>query len=348
MRRFEGLSYVPSSPGRGSVVTWGVFDGVHRGHQQILRDTIARARELTCDAVVVTFDRHPRTVLTGVSTPLLTSLPHRLALLERTGVDAAVVLTFDRAFALLSAEEFVRRVLVEGIGAKGVVAGYNTAFGRNREGTRTLLEALGTRFGYTVFGSSPVHHPASWPGQRGQPISSTRVRDAITGGRLAEAAEMLGRPVTIVAPVVRGAGRGRTLGFPTANLDLGGITCPPVGVYAATGRASLLVGRTGGLAEFPALVNVGRRPTFEGPEANECVEVHLVGYSGDLYGGSLEVEFHRKIRDERAFSSAQELSRQIALDKEALLADQQAGLARLGQGGGADSLVCLTGSPEGR
>ncbi len=110
---------------------------------------------------------------------------------------------------------------------------------------------------------------------------------------------------------------------------------------------SAALGRTGG-AEFPALVNVGRRPTFEGPDANESVEVHLVGFSGDLYGGSLEVEFHRKIRDERAFTSAQELSRQIALDKEALLADQQAGLARLGQGGKADSQVCLTGSPEGR
>ncbi len=326
MRRFQGLEnaakaslLVPRGAVKGAVVTWGVFDGVHRGHQQILRDTIARAREVGGEAIVVTFDRHPRTVLTGVSTPLLTSLPPRLALLERLGLDGAVVLPFDRDFAALSAEEFVRRVLVESLSARGVVAGYNTAFGRNREGNRTVLEALGARFGFSVYGSSPVHH-------RGQPISSTRVREAILGGRLADAAELLGRPVSVLARVLRGAGRGRTIGFPTANLDLTGVVCPPRGVYAA-------LGRTGGV-EYPALVNVGRRPTFDGPEAAETVEAHLVGFSGDLYDAEIEVEFHRKIREERAFSSAQELARQIACDRDALLAES--------------GLICLTGSPEGR
>ncbi len=326
MRRFQGMSshggaslLVPPGSVKGAVVTWGVFDGVHRGHQQILRDTLARAREIGGEAVVVTFDRHPRTVLTGVSTPLVTSLPHRLALLEQIGLDAAVVLTFDRDFAALSAEEFVRWVLVESLSARGVVAGYNTAFGRNREGNRTVLEALGARFGFSVYASSPVHH-------RGQPISSTRVREAILGGRIADAAELLGRPVSVLARVLRGAGRGRTIGFPTANLDLTGVICPPTGVYAA-------LARTGGV-EYPALVNVGRRPTFDGPEASESVEAHLVGFSGDLYGAEIEVEFHRKIRDERAFSSAQELARQIARDKDALLDESGA--------------ICLTGSPEGR
>lgn len=319
MRQFQGLSDVPRGSVTRAVVTWGVFDGVHRGHQQVLRDTLARAREMGGEAVVVTFDRHPRTVLTGVSTSLITSLPHRLRLLERAGIDVAVVLSFDRAFASLSAEAFVELVLVEALSAKGVVAGYNTSFGRNREGNRTVLEALGARHGFSVYGSTPFLH-------RGAPISSTRIREAILAGRLSEAAEMLGRPVSVLASVVRGAGRGKTLGFPTANLDLSGITSPPVGVYAAHGRV--------GPAEYPALVNVGRRPTFDGPGVAESVEVHLVGFSGDLYGVEIEVEFHRKIRDERAFASAQELARQIACDKEALLAE-------LG-------LICLTGSTEGR
>lgn len=319
MLRYHGLSGVPRGAFKSAVVTWGVFDGVHRGHQQILRETLARAREIGGEAIVVTFDRHPRTVLTGVSTPLITSLSHRLALLERLELDAAVVLPFDRDFAALRAEEFVRRVLVECLSARGVVAGYNTSFGRNREGNRTVLESLGARSGFSVYGASPVHH-------RGQPISSTRIREAIFGGRLTDAAELLGRPVSVRARVLRGAGRGRTFGFPTANLDIAGVVCPPTGVYAA-------LGRVGGV-EFPALVNVGRRPTFEGPDAVETVEAHLVGYSGDLYDAEIEVEFHRKIRDERPFSSAQELARQIARDRDALLA--------------ASGAICLTGLSEGR
>lgn len=305
-RRFElGDPALPGAFARPAV-TVGVFDGVHRGHRALLRELTGWAAEGGVDPVVVTFDVHPRTVLTGEGPALLSGIEHRVGLLGREGVRGVVVLPFDKIMASWTAEEFVRRVFVDALRASRVLVGRNHRFGRGRAGDFALLRALGARHG---FEAREVDLEVA-----DDVISSTAIRQAIRAGDLPGARALLGRPVALLGRVVQGDQRGRTLGFPTANLDLQGAVRPPRGVYAAWARVGpdplALAG-----PDRPAVVNVGRRPTFH-PEAEEdLVEVHLLEPPREeLYGRWLELTFAARLREERRFSGPGELKEQIGRD----------------------------------
>ncbi|MCI0341392.1 MAG: riboflavin biosynthesis protein RibF [Planctomycetales bacterium] len=292
------------------VATLGFFDGVHRGHRAVLDEAVRAAREAGGEVVAVTFDRHPRETLVGVAPPLLTPASERLRLLGEAGAAAVVVVPFDRAQAAVPAEEFAREVFARRLRAGVVALGARSRFGRGGQGTPEDLAGFGTRLGFSVRVVPPLM-------AGGEPISSTRIRDRLLRGDLDGAADLLGRPVAWVGTVVPGRGDGRALGFPTANLDMPGAALPPDGVYACRARL--------GDATFRAAANVGVSPTFTGPGGAalpRAVEVHLIGFSGDLYGRELRVEVLRKLRDERKFPSLEALREQIRSDVEAVAATQ--------------------------
>ena len=294
MRRLSGLENLPTDLPR-PVVTVGTFDGVHVGHQRVLSTLVSSAREPDGAAVVVTFAQPPRQVLTGETFPLITSLPHRLLLLERAGVEVCVVLAFTRALAKTSALAFTRRVLAEGLGARGVVVGPGAGFGRNQEGDEAFLRAHAGEFGFEVRGVGRLLVD-------GEPVSSTRIRDAVADGDFDLTAKLLGRPFSVFGTVVPGEGRGREIGFPTANLDLHHEMMPPDGVYVAE---AVLDER-----ELPALVSVGCRPTFAGgaeaPGAS-VVEIYLMDFEGSLYGRDMEARFLTKLRAQERFDDVNAL-----------------------------------------
>lgn len=305
MRVLRGRRQLSPDRFRRPVVTLGVFDGVHRGHRALL----ARARELSArlggELVVLTFDRHPRTLTTGDPPPLITSPAHRLLLLEREGVDATIVLTFDQELRHMSAEAFVEDLLVGRIGLSALVLGHDSHFGHQRRGdlelSRRLLEPRGI----------PVERTEAVRLDDGRIISSSTIRATVAAGDLDEAARLLGRPPALYGRVVRGDGRGRQLGVPTANLDLDGELRPGRGVYA--GRV-----RIDGTA-YAAAVNIGGRPTFypEGERA-DTVEVHVLDLPAgtDLYGRYLEVFLTGFVRPERRFDGPDDLRAQLARDLE--------------------------------
>lgn len=293
----------PAPPGfGGGAVTVGNFDGVHRGHQALVAAAARYARQLGGPAVVVTFDPPPFRVLFPAtpSRPPLTTLPDRADLLRAAGADRVVVLQTTPELLALTPEAFFREVLVKHLGSKAVVEGYNFRFGRDRAGDTTALramcEAAGVRF---------EEVPPLVVG--GEPVSSSRVRAALVTGDVTAAAELLGRPYRIVGTVVAGAKRGRTIGFPTANLGDVPTVLPGNGVYAVR---AVVDG-----AAWPAAANVGPSPTF-GEDARK-VEVHLIGFSGDVYGKPMAVEFVCKLRDTRPFADAAELVGQLHQDIEA-------------------------------
>ena len=302
MRRIEGLQNL------GKRLSWpvvavGTFDGVHLGHQRVLTEVVEWARTHSGTAVVVTFEQPPRSVLSGEYPPLVTSIPHRMLLLERLGVDVCLVLEFTRELARTSVTDFVRRVLVEGVAARGLVMGHGAAFGRDREGDEEFLREHAQAFGFEVRSVPPVM-------VEGEAVSSTRIRSAVLAGDFDLAARLLARPFSVYGTVVRGAGRGRDLGFPTANLDLRHELAPPEGVYLA--RAVVTE------ESHPALVSVGRQPTFARPgdraEPEAVVEVYLLDFDRELYDRDIEVEFLKRIRSQKQFSSTVDLVKQVQQD----------------------------------
>ncbi len=299
MRRIVWPSDNPPDWGR-SVVTLGVFDGVHRGHGEVIARTVEAARQRSCPSVVVTFDRHPAAVVHGRPEPAITSLEHRLRLFESMGAKACVVVRFDRTVARMPAGDFVREVLQEFLAAELVVLGFNCRFGRDGQGDAAVCRRLGARMGFEVEEIPPVELD-------GQPVSSTAIRRAIQEGRLRDASRLLARPFALYGTVVRGEGRGRGLGYPTANLDLHNEITPPEGVYAALVQMD---GET-----MSAVASVGRRETFH-PErtAAAVVEVHVIDYAGSLYGREMEVQFVSRLREQRAYATARELAAQIGMD----------------------------------
>ena len=300
MRRYDGLAGVEPAAFRRAVACIGVFDGVHRGHRHVLEHLRAFADREGGEAVVITFDTHPRAILAHEAPAPLLSLAHRLVLLERLGVDATVVLPFDEATRDTTYDRFVKDVLVRRIGIRGLLFGYNTNFGLGGLGTFATVAPLAPRLGFVIEEAPPIS-------VRGRPISATRIREAIGRGDLAEAGELLGRPPALYGNVVRGDGRGRTLGFPTANVDLGGALLPPAGVYQ--GVASLRGQR------FAAVANVGTRPTFPGAQLpRPLLEIHVPGIDFEFYGEPIELELVRKIRDEVRFPSREALIDQIRRD----------------------------------
>jgi len=294
----------------GAVVTIGAYDGVHLGHQAVLRlvRELADAREL--EAALVTFDRHPAEVVRPESAPrLLTTLEQRLELLDATGdLDLCWVLTFDEARSKEAAEDFVREVLVEGVGARLVVVGADFHFGHRRGGNVPLLERMGAEFGFEVLGLGLV---AVEGDATGVPYSSTRIRELLAKGEVAEAARLLGRPHEVRGVVERGDQRGAEhLGMPTANLTVPERICLPAdGVYAGT-----FVAEDG--VERPAAISVGTRPTFY-EDGDVLVEAYVLDFDGDLYGQRVKVRFREWVRGQERFDSTDALVEQMNADVEA-------------------------------
>ncbi len=285
----------------GSVVSIGVFDGVHLGHRAILAANVARSRELGCVPTVVTFRRHPKLVILGRAPRMLTTLEHRLELFRRAGIEHTVALAFDEELRSIPAEEFTRRFLVEGLGARAFVLGFDSKFGNARRGTPELLRGLG----YDVRVVEKVM-------VSGRAVSSTAIREAVELGDLEGAESMLGRAVSVVGHVVHGDARGRLMGFPTANLYLHHELHPPEGVYAC--RAWILA-EPNREAPIDAVANIGYRPTVTGERpVAPLVEVHLFDFAGDLYGRRVELAFVRRLRGEIRFDGLAALREQIAAD----------------------------------
>ena len=317
------------------VVTVGVFDGLHRGHQQILTAALAEAG---ADPVaVVTFDPHPRAVLGPPKRGrLLTPLDERLELLAEWPVAAAVVLRFDQRIAALSYVDFVRDALLGGLGARRLVLGHNFRLGHERHGDRDSLTALGRELGYEV-----TFVPAVVVG--GEPVSSTRIRHLLDAGGVEAAAELLGRPYALAGTVVRGSGRGRGLGIPTANLLVHADKLVPAnGVYAVRARV--------GSARQAGALNIGVQPTFHAdgaPAPARTVEVHLLDYRGDLYGANLQLEMVARLREERRFAGPEELVQQVQRDLEAVRALGLDGPARGTSPASSTNPRALGGPPPG-
>jgi riboflavin kinase/FMN adenylyltransferase len=294
----------------GAVVTIGAYDGVHLGHQAVLRLVRELADARGFEAALVTFDRHPAEVVRPESAPrLLTTLEQRLELLDATGdLDLCWVLTFDEARSKEAAEDFVREVLVDGIGARLVVVGADFHFGHRRGGNVPLLERMGAELGFEVLGLGlvAVEGEAS-----GAPYSSTRIRELLAKGDVAEAARLLGRPHEVRGVVERGDQRGAEhLGFPTANLTVPERICLPAdGVYAGTFVAEDEV-------ERPAAISVGTRPTFY-EDGDVLVEAYVLDFDGDLYGQRVKVRFREWVRGQERFDSTEALVEQMHADVEA-------------------------------
>ena len=285
------------------MVSIGVFDGVHRGHQEILARNLACAREKKAEPTVVTFRRHPKRVLLGRAPHSITTLDHRLVQFRRAGIGHVLVLRFTDELRSMEAERFTEDILVRGLDARAFVLGFDNKFGRNARGGPDLLRQHGHPV--EVVEQVVVGH---------RPVSSTAIREAIGLGDLDGAAAMLGRPVSILGRVVHGDHLGRQLGIPTANLDLMGEHHPPRGVYAARARHVSGEEDRGRGPSHPAMANIGLRPTVTSGDPELRIEVHLLDYSGDLYGERLEVEFVRRFREERSFPDLSALRAQLEED----------------------------------
>jgi riboflavin kinase/FMN adenylyltransferase len=297
-----GLPGPPAFPASKAppVVAVGNFDGVHRGHQALVGAAVRRARETEGPAIALTFDPHPARILKPERAPRsLMTLEHKSECLAALGVDVLAVLPFTAELAAESPEGFVGRVLMGALQARAVVVGEGFRFGRGRAGDVLELQRLGEHLGFEVLAVPAVLH-------EGRPVSSTRIRESLALGDVATAAALLGRPYFVEGAVVRGDGRGRQLGIPTANLEVANEILPRPGVYAARVRIP-----SGEL--WPSVVNVGRRPTFGGDALT--VEAHLLGFEADLYGQSLRLLFEARLRDERAFPGREALVAQIREDR---------------------------------
>jgi riboflavin kinase/FMN adenylyltransferase len=281
-------------------VAIGFFDGVHLGHQQIIRQAIADARQHNTAAVVLSFNEHPSTVVApDQAPPLIQGRHQRIQSIAALGPDALLLLAFTGQFSRQPAEAFVHTLHAELGGLHSICIGSNFHFGHRRSGNLAVLEKLGAELGFRLHGIAAV-------GLEGSAISSTRIREAIGDGRLDEAGQMLGRPWSVAGPVVRGDGRGHELGFPTANLSLAGLAMPPYGVYAAQ---AIFAGQ-----RCPAVINLGIRPTVSSGNPTPQLEAHLLDFAGELYGQELEVVPIKRLRGERRFGNVEELRQQIARD----------------------------------
>ena len=286
--------------GRKVCLAIGVFDGVHLGHQQIIRQTINDARQQDAIAVVLTFNCHPNTIVAPEKIPpLIYSLPQKLRAIESLGADAVLLIEFDKNFSEQTGEEFIRSLTRELVKIHSVCVGADFVFGHKRSGNVTLLKKLGAELNFTVHGLAAVSLD-------GQVVSSTRIRETIRTGDFDAASQMLGRPYAVSGRVIEGDRLGRQLGFPTANLDAANLILPPNGVYSGCTKFK------GHL--YRVALNIGVRPTVASARPLLRVEAHLLDFDGNLYGEDLEVEIGKKLRDEKKFASSAELREQIARD----------------------------------
>jgi riboflavin kinase / FMN adenylyltransferase len=286
--------------GRKVCLAIGFFDGVHLGHQQIIRQTLSDAKQHEAVGVALTFDRHPNTVVAPSRVPpLIYSLPQKLRVIESLGADTLLLIHFDKAFSEQTGEAFVRGLARDLGQLQSLCVGANFVFGHKRGGNVELLRKLGAELKFTVHGLAAVSLD-------GRAVSSTRIRETIRAGDLDRVSQMLGRAYSLAGTVVRGDGLGHQLGFPTANIEATGLALPPHGVYAVHAEVG---GKT-----WRAVLNIGHRPTLRDPNPQLRVEAHLIDYAGDLYGQELEVAFVEKLRAEQQFASLADLRQQIAQD----------------------------------
>ena len=287
------------APLKNPVLTIGNFDGVHRGHLALFERVKIRAKAIGGLSAVMTFQPHPLKIMKPEKAPrLITPTAQKLTLISQSGIDTIFCLPFDRTFAAISAEDFVRNILVQKIGVKELVVGYDYTFGHNRTGNSELLHRMGKELGFQVHEVHPV-----LMGKR--VVSSTSIRELVKAGELAEAKKLLGRDYQISGTVIRGKNRGgRLLGFPTANLEVVDELTPREGVYAVT---VLINGQ-----RYNGVTNIGHNPTFgQGPLS---IETHILDYSGDLLGQTIRVNFLHRLRAEKTYKSIEELAHQIDLD----------------------------------
>lgn len=308
MKRLHGLDQAQRDT--ASVLTVGTFDGVHLGHQSILRYLLERAGVLGGISTVLSFHPHPREIVEGTPLPLLTTIGERADIMETFGLHRLVILPFTKEFSRLSAEAFVEDILVRRIGLREIVIGYDHAFGHDRRGNADLLRTLGKKHGFTV-----DIVPARIIKE--QTVSSRKIRQALEErGDVGAASGMLGRSYCLTGRVVHGEGRGREMGFPTANIEAEhpGKVIPADGVYAV--RVDRLSAHRGGAPDnrsLPGMMNIGMRPTFG--SARRVIEVHLLDIEEDMYGEILRVEFVSRTRNERRFASKKDLMRQLSQDR---------------------------------
>lgn len=286
--------------GRKVCLAIGFFDGVHLGHQQIIRQTIADANQHDAIVLVITFDRHPNVVVAPDHVPpLIYSLPQKLGAIESLGADTLLLIHFDEKFSGQTGENFIRSLACDLGKIQSLCVGADFVFGHQRSGNVALLKKLGGELGFTVHGLAAVSLDR-------QIVSSTRIREAIRSGNLDAASQMLGRPYAISGRVIEGDRIGQQLGFPTANLNVSGLMLPPNGVYAGLAKVEKKFQRVA--------LNIGFRPTVVSAAPQLRVEAHLLDFSGDLYGQELEIEIGDRLRDEKKFSSLDELKAQISRD----------------------------------
>jgi len=289
------------SPLEKPVLTIGNFDGVHKGHLALFEKVKEIAKKINGNSVVMTFDPHPVKVLNhGNGPPLITPIQQKIRLIKEAGIDIILCLPFTKEFATIPAKDFVKKILVDKIGVKYIVVGYDYAFGRNREGDIDLLQNLGDKLGFKVIVVEPVSID-------GIIVSSTKIRNLVQEGRLEEAKALLGRNYQVCGTVIKGKNRGaRLLGYPTANLKLIDELTPKIGVYAVKVIVDDKV--------YNGVANIGYNPTFGNKSFS--VETHIIEFNKDLLGKEIRIEFVKRLRDERKFKDPDELSKQIGKDIE--------------------------------
>jgi riboflavin kinase / FMN adenylyltransferase len=299
MKIIRAASELKSS-GRKVCLAIGFFDGVHLGHQQIIRQTLTDARQHNAFALVVTFDRHPASVVAPQRVPpLIYSLPQKLRVITSLGADNLLLIHFDKPFSEQSGEDFIRNLARDLGQMQSLCVGSNFTFGHKRGGNVARLKTLGEELRFTVHSMAAVSLD-------GKIVSSTRIRETIRTGDLDAASQMLGRAYSLAGQIVRGDRLGHELGFPTANLDAAGLLLPPGGVYVVSAEV--------GGRQHRAVVNIGSRPSVKNPTPQTRVEAHLLNFDGDLYGQEMEITFQEKLREEQKFPSLDALKEQIALD----------------------------------
>ena len=286
---------------KSAVVAIGVFDSLHQGHRRLVREVVRKAKAIGGTSIVMTFFPHPLHILRPrKKVPLVVSLSHRLRLIQEMGVDVCVVVKFTREFSSLSPQKFMEKYFYKMIKPKEIVVGYDFRFGKNRAGDARFLEEQGLAHGIRV-------HVISAVKKKDVVISTTKIRRLIKKGKLQEAQGLLGRPVSILGTVRKGAGRGKRLGYPTANVIPSDKIFPPNGVY--------LVEVAINTRKFRGMANVGTRPSFTEEDPCKLIEVHIFNFSKNIYEKEIEIIFLKKIRDEKKFSSKEKLIGQIKKDE---------------------------------
>lgn len=299
MKVFRGVSAFHST--KKNAVTWGVFDGLHMGHQHVISVLKNIAAVNGLKTLILTFDKHPMEVLRGQVVPLLYSLDDRLRLLESTGIDYVVVEPFTKSFSHNEPAQFINEIVIRRLNASAVVLGFDSRFGRDRKGSFDWLEKN--------FSKSLIIEKAGTINFDGRPFGSTLIRQLISEGKIVQANAVLGRMYSVRGRIVRGAGRGSKIGIPTGNVHVLSGLVPAVGVYCGTVKI--------GAESFNCVTNVGVRPTFTGGKAKPVVEFHALDFSGEsLLGKEVELSFYARIRDEKKFASPTELVKQIKKDIE--------------------------------